>query len=76
MLDMGFASSYFDLDCFTAAVGDAKAGADTTIRFGALSGRTVLQSLTRPIDDYGPSHGRLWTHRSLGWPAITEHYER
>jgi hypothetical protein len=74
MLDMAFASSYFDVDCFTVVVAEAKAKADKSIRFGTRSGALFSK----------PQHARP-TNTGRCWPAVepyvawagrqtTEHY--
>ncbi|MDB5783617.1 MAG: hypothetical protein JWQ50_3532 [Caballeronia mineralivorans] len=53
MLDMAFASLYFNVDCFTVVVADAKAKADTTTRFGTRSGQAAQETSMYPIENCG-----------------------
>jgi len=76
MLDMAFASSYFDVDCFTVVVADAKAKADNSIRFGTRSGALV----SKPQHALSTNAGRCWSavEPRDAWAGgqTTEHYER
>jgi len=52
MLGVVFASSYFDVDCFTVVVADANAKSRLLHPVRRPSGRDLQQTYARPIDQW------------------------